>query len=75
MTKRYTIFNEDEIKWIWDSKRKQMFRQEGELVGKSTANINMLEKFIPFLSIEKQTNTTPSQIFDEKENRNKKLGL
>ena len=76
MAKRYMILNNDGVKWIWDSQKKQMFREIDGLVEKADGNLHSLEKFDPFIFIEKQTNIRPLNIsFNEKENRDRKLGI
>ena len=67
---------QDKIEWLWDSKRQQLYERTEDGPQKRPGNIHMLDKFLPFLEIIKETDKLPDGwIYDEKINRERELGL
>jgi len=78
MSKRYTILKDDYIKWIWDSKNEQMFKESWGESDYVEGNLYTLEKFNPFISIIELTDVTPKsviELFNEKQIEDKKFGI
>lgn len=75
-TKRYLIFEEVDVEYIWDSKKRQMYKTDEYGVEKAKFDIMQLSKFKPYATLKKETNIRPAGLyFDEKEAKRRAFGL